>query len=88
MLARRLVSLFNKSTSASQFSTLSALNDLVIYQSCSSKAMEKASKNPAIREADLAWRLILMRGAIPAAMTCMNHHPPKAQLWTRALYHF
>ncbi|XP_070662417.1 uncharacterized protein [Malus domestica] len=30
---------------------LSALNDLVIYQSCSSKAMEKASKNPAIIEA-------------------------------------
>ncbi|XP_008235592.1 PREDICTED: uncharacterized protein LOC103334409 [Prunus mume] len=80
MLARRLVSLFNKSSSASQFSSsaktvdegkssfgrkavsfllitttggvaLSALNDLVIYQSCSSKAMEKASKNPAIIEA-------------------------------------
>ncbi|KAL6217615.1 hypothetical protein ACLB2K_010832 [Fragaria x ananassa] len=30
---------------------LSALDDLIIYQSCSSKAMEKASKDPAIREA-------------------------------------
>ncbi|KAK6136077.1 hypothetical protein DH2020_030182 [Rehmannia glutinosa] len=30
---------------------LSALDDLVIYQSCSSKAMEKASKNQAIIEA-------------------------------------
>ncbi|PRQ25709.1 putative cytochrome oxidase assembly protein [Rosa chinensis] len=30
---------------------LSALDDLIIYQSCSSKAMEKASKDPAIRDA-------------------------------------
>ncbi|KAL6214476.1 hypothetical protein ACLB2K_013910 [Fragaria x ananassa] len=30
---------------------LSALDDLIIYQSCSSKAMKKASKDPAIQEA-------------------------------------
>ncbi|KAL8539059.1 hypothetical protein ACS0TY_000884 [Phlomoides rotata] len=30
---------------------LSAIDDLVIYHGCSSKAMEKASKNPAVTEA-------------------------------------